>query len=474
MRGTNYHLAKVEKWKGKAKCRRLENERLKRRLEEVLSSRERWKLKYKSTKAELFALEQERKSSQELKVDKPKYHSYTTPVILLVLMLRQQGLCSLRCCSRMLLVFNLSLGLELSTPCANTIRNWEAKHGLYRLSARPPKGSKWMIIIDESIGIGKQKLLLILGINLDAYEFGKAPDLKDAKVLDVSISASWKWEKMHNRIALLKQRGFDIKYGVSDGGASVVKSLAESAIHRVADCTHVFGNLLKKRYSKSEAFLSYCRFCKQLKRQVLMGKNTAIMPPTQRTKGKYLNIFPLVEWGEKMLSLLSSQQHLLTAVQIEKLTPLFNHESLIKEMSELCKTLKKLSAVLKNDGLSTASRSVCQDIISQPEIATEVRQGVLNYLMDNCISIDKCKRLICSSDIIESTFGKYKRSLSNTAKSQINDSCLFIANYSENFSLEETKQAMEQVRIVDLAKWKEENTVVSLTKQKQALLKNVG
>ena len=52
--------------------------------------------------------------------------------------------------------------------------------------------------------------------------------------------------------------------------------------------------------------------------------------------------------------------------------------------------------------------------------------------------------------------------------------CLLIANYCGQFSLEETRQAMEQFRMVDLAEWKEKNTVASLTKQQQELFKNAG
>lgn len=474
MQGIKTNNAKVDNWKNKAKERRLENEKFKRRIRELEESRSNWKSKYMLVKSELSSIKKGNNIVPEKPSNKPKYHSYETRVIMFVLYLRQQGICSLRCCSKMLMLMGVYFHLELKFPCANTIRNWEAKHGMYRISQVANNTSDWMIIIDESIGIGKQKLLLILGINLSLYKFNQAPNFKDIQVLDASVSASWKWEKMHHRIEMLKQRGFNIKYGVSDGGASVVKSLKESGIQRIADCTHVFGNLMKNRYSKSEIFISYCRFCKQLKRRVLMGKETAIMPPTQRTKGKYLNIFPLIEWGERMLNLLGKRRNSLTESQIEKLSPLNEYRSLIKEMSQLCKAINKVFAILKNEGLSTASKVRCEQIINNLKVAEDVEQGMLDYLENYCISIDKHDNLICSSDIIESTFGKYKRNLNSTTKSQVNDSCLFIANYTENFSLEEVKLAMENVKIAHLEKWKAENTIVSLAKQKQAMFKNVG
>lgn len=477
MRGTKIHEAKIDNWKDKAKERRLEKEQLKRRVKELGSSRDNWRLKYRVAKEEISMLKKLIKSvdkCKDEKTDKPKHHSYNTHIIMLVLYLRQQGLCSLRCCSKMLLVLNVVLGLRMKFPCANTIRNWEAKHGIYRLQQAPQEGSEWMLIIDESIGIGKQKLLLILGVEVGKYKFGEAPTLNEVSVLDMSISESWKWEKMQDRIEHLKLRGFDIKYGVSDGGASVVKSLSEAGIQRIADCTHVFGNLLKTRYKNSELFKQYSSACKQLRQQLFIGKNTHIMPPTQRVKGKYLNLWPLAKWGLQVLDLLERKKNGLTELQHEKLMKIKEYEPLIKEMGDLCKTLNSLLAILKNKGLCPSTKIECQCIVNESKIPEEIKERVLDYLQKYCIEIEGLQRLICCSDIIESTFGKYKRTLDNSTKRQINDTCLFIANYGGNFSLQETKMAMEQVRIVDLAKWKEENTVITLTKRKQDLFQNTG
>lgn len=474
MRGKVITDSKIENWKDKSKRRRIENEKLKRRIKELRASRDNWKHKYMSLKSAGKVTGPSSRTVVPGDACKPKYHAYETRVILLVLQLRQQGLCSLRCCSKMLMVLNVYFHLQMRIPCANTIRNWETKHGLYRLSQSPRQGSEWMIIVDESIGIGKQKLLLVLGVDLSRYTFGKAPGLKDVSVLDASIAPSWKWQEMRARLELLKQRGFDVKYAVSDAGASVVKSLAETAIPRVADCTHVFGNIIKKHYSQSELFEGYCRFCRRLQRQVSVGKDTPIIPPSQRKKGKYLNIFPLVDWGRKMLALLDGPRHRLSAGQVKKLAPLKDYRPLIGQMGELCDLLNGLSAVLKNQGLNQATKKQCHRIISQADIPVEIRNALSDYLQANWLPAVNRDSLICSSDIIESTFGKYKRNLNLATKGQINDNCLFIANYCEKFSLEETRQAMEQFRMVDLAEWKEKNTVASLAKQQQELFKNVG
>lgn len=477
MRGTKELEAKLGKWKNKAKENRLEKDRLKRRLKDLTASRDNWKDKYKVCKEETKALKKlidTGVNSVAKQREKPKHHSYATYIIMLVLQLRQQGLCSLRCCSKMLIELNIILGLEMKFPCANTIRNWEAKHGIYRLEQGLDEDSEWMIIVDESISIGKQKLLLILGVDLVKYKFGQALSLNDVRVLDMSISDSWKWEKMQGRIEALKSRGYTIKYGVSDTGASVVKSLLEAGIPRVADCTHVFGNLLKNHYESCPIFKQYSKACTQLKQQVLIGKNAHIMPPSQRVKGKYLNLWPLANWGKQVLDLLERPKNGLTQEQHEKLMKIKEFEPFIRELWELCQTMNKVMAVLKNKGLHPSTKIECQCILNESKIPEHIKESILDYLEKYSIQVKDIERLICCSDIIESAFGKYKRMLDLSTNKQINDSCLFIANYGGNFSEQETKSAMEQVRIVDLQKWKEENTVTSLAKQKQKLLKNSG
>lgn len=88
-------------------------------------------------------------------------------------------------------------------------------------------------------------------------------------------------------------------------------------------------------------------------------------------------------------------------------------------------------------------------------------------------------RIICTSDIIESMFGKYKER-SKKGSSTVTDDYLNIANFTENFSRAETKKAMpapksrwETVKIVDIVKWRKQNCKDSLRAKKQKLYKNV-
>ena len=477
MQGTTYYKGKLSQWKEKAKKRSKEIGVLKKRLFEVLTSRDNWKEKYKLEKSKNKSLQKsimKLESKPLLESEKPKHHSYTLQVMLLCITLRQQANCSLRSCASMLKIMSVVLGLKLNFPSRNTIQNWEKKLGYSRIHKKGKKGDKWVVILDESVSIGQQKLLLILGAELGKYKFGKALNFEDMDVLYLGIGKSWKGDRISAELKKLKEDDFDIVYGVSDGGTNLVKSLKMSEIGLIQDCTHFFGNLLKKQYNSNDEFLKFSKKCGVFKRQVMLGENAVIMPPTQRVKGRFLNLQALSSWACKILILTNQKASKLTKTQREKLSWLKPYENLVFEIYQQCQTMNEVSKILKNKGLSKDTAQQCKTILTQSKTPPFFKQGVQQYLERNLSILVSEKPLICSSDIIESFFGKYKNQLEKSGGKLITESCLAIANFSQNFKKEEIKKAMEKVKIIDLKKWRKQNLPTSLLQQKRQLFKNTG
>ena len=480
MRGTQELESKIIRWREKAKYRCKEIESLKKRKKELILSRDSWKRKYVLSKSRNALLEKELRKSEnrsvaiDAKKVKPKHHSYSVVVILLCIWLRQQGNCSLRCCSKMLGIMSFVLELELNFPCANTIQNWEKKLGHYRLGHEYESKGNWIIILDESIVMGEQKLLLVLGVNMDGYKFGKPLCFSQVSVLDMGISKTWKGEGISIRLEALKEKGFNFEYGVSDGGKNLLKALRMNGIYRIPDCTHAIGNLLKNQYAKNKGFMDFIGHCALLRRDVYMGRNTAIIPPKQRKKGRFLNLSPLSSWAYKMLLLLGSKESGLTDSQREKLLWLEGYRKLIHEMKKHCEAMNRIFQILKTDGLDKVTSQKCKVVLEEHGCSPFFSTGVNQYLDDSLGIIEKNHPLVCCSDIIESVFGKYKNLLGNSTQKMINDNCLAIPNFNQDFEIEEIKAAMEKIKIVDLLKWKNGNSPSNLITEKRHLFKNTG
>ena len=153
MQGTQNDKRKIIQWREKAKERRIEKESYKRRIQELIKSRDNWKSKYKRTQVENRRLKKAKVVEKEplLEDEKPKHHSYCVRTILLFIWLRQQGNVSLRSCVSMLKILKLVLHLKFEIPSKSSLQNWEKKLGYHRLNKSGDSSAKWAIILDLSL-----------------------------------------------------------------------------------------------------------------------------------------------------------------------------------------------------------------------------------------------------------------------------------------------------------------------------------
>jgi len=482
MQGILKIRTKLSKWKEKAIERREKIDALSKRLKEIKAGRENWKQKYMSSKESYRALLSENKELKKrisvledganLTSDKPKYHSYGSMLILMLIQMRQQGNCSLRTCIGVMKILSLVLGLEIKIPCPSSILNWEKKLGLHGLKNKENCSSSWAVILDESISIGPEKLLLTLGVNLEEYTFGESLNFSDMTLLDMAIGCSWKGADISARLEELKP-DYTIEYGVCDGGTNLIKSLKDSNIDRVSDCTHAIGNILKRQYNNCEIFQAFSKQCGVFKRQVQLSKYAEFAPPRQRVKGRFLNLQALSKWSYKVLGILDLKTDLTEEIQ-EKLAWLKDYRSLINDIYHQCLLMNKLFGVLKKKGLNINTQKECLALLDEQESTDVFQKEVKEYLTTNMALIGEKQSLICCSDIIESYFGKYKNIAAKNGQSVITDACLCIANFNQKFDKDQVKKAMENIKIVDLNDWKQTNCSDSILKKKKELFKNTG
>jgi hypothetical protein len=63
--------------------------------------------------------------------------------------------------------------------------------GYYRVHQEVEKSEElWLILIDESISLGNEKIILVLGMPLCKFSFEKSLNLSDLRVLSMEIRKS--------------------------------------------------------------------------------------------------------------------------------------------------------------------------------------------------------------------------------------------------------------------------------------------
>jgi hypothetical protein len=212
---------------------------------------------------------------------------------------------SLRAISRVLAVLS---GLDLfqfKAPCPQTITNWVNKLSLSRFMNIPPfiksfaEGALftngWMYVIDESIGHGSGKMLLVLRIRADHYKSSQGfPKMTDVHVVGVGVSPSWTGDLVADFLRkIIAVSGRPSAY-ILDGGNNLHKgintlTLGGQGSMSIRDISHYAANLLKSKYgehSDLESFLSTCGDCSKNLKQTILA---CLAPPKIRTKARFMN-----------------------------------------------------------------------------------------------------------------------------------------------------------------------------------------
>ena len=114
------------------------------------------------------------------------------------------------CMSSLYLVLNLTGRV----PSNGSIRNWLYKHRIHRLQVFSNSVKNRVLYVDESILLGREKILLISGNEFEKIPFDGISH-QDVEVLHVSSEKEWKAEGIVPILSKTGKKG-RISYIVSD------------------------------------------------------------------------------------------------------------------------------------------------------------------------------------------------------------------------------------------------------------------
>lgn len=360
-------------------------------------------------------------------------------------------------------------------PSYSTGLIWVKKVGHYQLHKPKKQADDWIVIVDESIGIGQEKLLVVLGIRRRDIDFTRPLKMQDMTPLLTKSRESWKGADISIELERIKGDLGGIIYATTDSGNNIINALKASSINHVKDITHSIANILEKLYKKDDEFKSCCHQMGQMRFKNCCSKYAHLIPPNQRSKSRFLNIDIVSKWGMKVLNALDKND--MDGDQREQLLWMQQYRAFIIEMDLIITTIENISVLLKTNGLSKKSRNKCISLLKKCKASERTklfRSYIIIYLDENIKQIRKRgEKLLCSSDIIETTFGKYKNEISKNLMLGISDLALIIPAYTANLSNENIIKAIDYLKVEDILKWKKENLCESLASKRNAVFKNV-
>ena len=186
--------------------------------------------------------------------------------------------------------------MNTKVPSFVTIILWAKKIGCYHLQKQIDKSDDWILIIDESIQFGHEKLLVIYGIQQGKIDFNRALNYTDLHPFTISAKTSWKGELIQNEIEKIQEKTGKILYCIADGGNAICKALKLCKITHIYDITHKIAWILKNMYSEDKTFLEYTQAMAKMRTAKVCSKVAHVLPPKQRTISRFMNLDILSDW----------------------------------------------------------------------------------------------------------------------------------------------------------------------------------
>ena len=391
--------------------------------------------------------------------------------------------CGLRSVVEILSVINDTFdGLLGTTPCYNTIENWVKKCGLkvYETAGVPLQNVDYAGVVDESMMIGSEKLLLTLGV--PAKHQGRPLNCGDVCVLDIAVADSWNGEGVAAQLGKASKKvGRNPLYVISDNASIMKKGVRCAEMIHQHDISHSLGMYLERSYKEKSDFKEYVRLMSESKFKYNMKKIAYLLPPTQRTIARFINLSSWVKWSSKMLDI----YHTLNEAERKVFSFIPANASLIDELSDVTKCIERIEHICKHDGLSKTTVCQCLKVIEKYLLCGNLRmielgKCIVEFLRKETMTIGS--NVVAhnnSSDIIESIFGRYKARKSTNKLNGVTPYILFVPIYVQLINENQAqrfdfKAALEDKRIGEVEIWARKNLSPNLVQLRTKQLKKAG
>jgi hypothetical protein len=379
------------------------------------------------------------------------------------------------------------------SPCAETIRLWLLRLGLFLLERPVPQRADWALLLDHTIQLGPHKCLLIVGVRLTnletRHDFGLTHH--DVEVLGLKVLTSSTGEIVEHHLQQVCERiGTPVQL-VSDHGSDVLKGIrlfkeAHPTVVETYDVTHGLACLLKGQLHDEPRWQAFVQACQSSRQQLQQTAGSFLSPPAWRTKGRYLNLDTHLRWAGDLLEVLRSSPTTTLAAQLgkseaeasawleEKLGWLRGFAADVTSWTYLQEVVKRTEEQLKEYGLNRGSESRLRVVLLPLGIPDDrgkvFRAEVLAFVHRQGSQVPSGRTYVGSTDVLESLFGKYKRKVEEAPFREIGASILALPVLVTELTEELVKEAMETVRGMDVQKWLEQELGSSPQKKKRAVL----
>jgi hypothetical protein len=379
------------------------------------------------------------------------------------------------------------LGLALGSgraPDHATARLWLMRLGLARLQRPVEKADDWCWLIDHTALLGRQRLLVVLGVRLRlwarrAARGAGALHYQDVRVLHLEAVTDPDGPAVSQSLETLATRAGEPRAITSDRGADILKGIGlfrakRPAVAEVCDMKHFAANRLKGLLEGLPAWSAFQSNLGKAKAALQQTEWAFVCPPALRTKSRYLNLDVLLRWAAKGRALLAlpeaERAQKGDVARLEKaLGWLREMEASLTEWGEWLAVSEAGVAVVRQHGLhakTAATLSERVEGLARSESSKKLAQTLEAFVRDQQGQARTGERLLGSTEVVESLFGTFKALSKEQGKGGVTGLALALPALLGAPTQEELSLALTACPTAAVRHWVEKNLRPNVQQQR--------
>jgi hypothetical protein len=307
---------------------------------------------------------------------------------------------------------------SLPTPCATTVRSWVLRLGYAHLTRPLSHDHRWAWLIDHTLQIGSTKLFVIVGVPLDGVPFGvRALHLSDLHLVAMVPMEDANQQRVDCELEKAVARTGVPRQIVADGATNLQKAITRFQERHpqtisVPDAAHHAANLLKFYWENDPRWQAFTRRMNETATAIRQSRSAHLLAPKLRNKARYMSVGAFVRFGRLLLRKLGEAKPSAEVVQ---------HYGWVREYAEALanwsyqeELVQVMLDQVRVEGLFRRGEAVLEDAwqrlaASDNAMSVALRNRLRAYVGRYGRGLAVGERLVGSTEVLESAFGKQKR-----------------------------------------------------------------
>jgi hypothetical protein len=337
---------------------------------------------------------------------------------------------------------------QLGSPCVETIRGWVLRVGLYLLHHLPQRRADWVWVVDHTMQWGTSRCLVVLGVTQEQLQTrGFRLCHTDVVVLALEVIEHSDGLVVRRQLTALSKRLGIPRQIVSDHGSDLTKGIRlfreeHAEVLDTYDVTHKMACLLKRLLEADARWPEFIRQCAAVGARLRQTAGSFLLPPTLRTKARYMNLDTILAWAERMQALHSPEAGMRLAPVLglsvseaqawwtERFAWLAEFQADLQTWGACWQLVQRAEEQIRAEGLRADSaehfRSGLSACWSEDERVPRMAEQIESFLADEGRAVPAGQAVLGSSEVIESVFGRYKQYVERGVWSEIGSNVLLL------------------------------------------------